>query len=135
MDDLKERELKKRLLDELAKIDGDPKLLPEVNTSNGDGNPYIEIDRYGYNYVCNDRGKELFRKLPFDIDELVYEVLKDVTSAMASKWGVKNRKEGEDPRRQLFAKQVELMGKIRPDFGQRIEKELQWFLRQAPFEG
>ncbi len=134
MDNSKEKELKNRLRDELAKIDGDPRLLPEINESNGDAKPYIEIDRYGYNYVCNERGQELFRKLPFDIDELVYEVFKDITSDMASRWEVKNRKEGEDSRRQGFAKRVELMGKIKPEFAARLEKELQWFLKQAPYK-
>jgi hypothetical protein len=134
MDNSKEHELKKRLLDELVKIDGDPKLLPEINISNPDAKPYIEIDRYGYYYVCNERGEELFRKLLLDIHELIYEVFKDVTSEMASRWEARNRKEGEDSRRQLFSKRIELMEKIEPEFGRRIEKELQWFLGQAPFK-
>ena len=133
MDNSKEKELKKRLQDELAKIDGDPKLLPEINKPNGDAKPYIEIDGYGYNYLCNERGQELFRKLPFDTNELIYEVFKDVTSEMALMWELKNRREGEDFRRQLFSKRIELMGKIKPEFGARIEKELQWVLGQTPY--
>lgn len=134
MKNSKESELEKRILDELSKIDGDSRLLPAINISNGDARPYIEIDTHGYNYVCNERGVEMFRKIPFDTEELIYEVFKDITNKMASKWESQNRKEGEDSRRQLFAKRIELMQRIKPEFGKRIETELQWFLRHAPFK-
>jgi hypothetical protein len=44
---------------------------------------------------------------------------------MAIKWEAQNRKENEDFRLQLFAKQVELMTTIYDDFGQRTNSRLQ----------
>lgn len=120
-------DLRKRLEAELKKIDGDVGLLPEINNSNDFAKPFIEIDKYGYNYVCRERGQEIFRKIPFDIDELLYEVFENLTFEMATKWEVKNRKENEDFRLQMFAKQVDLITRINKDFGARLNSKLQRF--------
>jgi hypothetical protein len=125
-------ELRDRLKIELKKIDGDSGLLPEINNSNDFAKPFIEIDNYGYNYVCRERGEEIFRKNPFDIDELLYEVFDNVTFEMAIKWELKNRRENEDSRLQLFAKQVDLMTRINKDFGERINNRLQRILKFEP---
>jgi hypothetical protein len=82
-------DLRKRLETELKKIDGDIGLLPEINNSNDFAKPFIEIDRYGYNYVCRERGEEIFRKIPYDTDELLFEVLGNLTFEMATKWEAK----------------------------------------------
>lgn len=84
------------------------------------------------NYLCRKRGEEIFRKLPFDIDELIYEVFHNLTFEMATKWEVRNRKKNEDFRLQLFAKQVDLMTRINKDFGERLNKKLQRMLRFEP---
>ena len=133
MQTLSPHELATRLKQELAKIDGDFSLLPEINNSNDLAKPFIEIDRYGYNYVCREHGKELFRKLPFDLHELLFEVFNDITSEMSWAWELKNRKTNEDSRRQAFAKRIELMGKLDLEFGERIRKELDLILKEAPY--
>ena len=125
-------DLQKRLVTELRKVNGDIELLPEINHSNDFAKPFIELDRHGYNYVCRERGEEIFRKMPFDIDELLYEVFDNLTFEMATKWEVQNRKENEDFRLQLFAKQVDLMTTINADFGQRINNKLQRILKFQP---
>ncbi len=132
MPTLTSEDLRKRLETELKKIDGDSGLLPEIDNSNDFAKPFIEIDRYGYNYVCRERGQEIFRKMPFDIDELLYEVFDNVTSEMAVKWELKNRKEDEDFRLQFFAKRVDLMTKINKDFGERINDRLQRTIKFEP---
>jgi len=125
-------DLRKRLETELKKIDGDIGLLPEINNSNDIAKPFIEIDRYGYNYVCRERGEEIFRKIPFDIDELIYEVFDNLTFEMATKWEVKNRRENEDFRLQMFVKHVDLMTRINKDFGVRLNNRLQRILKFEP---
>lgn len=125
-------DLRKTLEMELKKIDGDIGLLPEINNSNDSAKPFIEINRYCYNYVCRERGEEIFRKTPFDVDELIYEVFENLTFEMAIKWEVKNRKENEDFRLQLFAKQVDLMARINKDFGERLNNKLQRILKFEP---
>lgn len=125
-------DLRKRLEIELQKIDGDIGLLPEINNSNDFAKPFIEIDKYGYNYVCRERGEEVFRKIPLDIDELLYEVFDNLTFEIATNWEVKNRKDNEDFRLQLFSKQVDLMTGIDKDFGKRLNDRLQSILKFAP---
>jgi hypothetical protein len=125
-------DLQKRLETELLKINGDVELLPEINNSNDHAKPYIEIDRYGYNYVCRERGEEIFRKIPSDIDELLYEVFDNLTFQITTKWEVKNRKDNEDFRLQLFAKQVDLLTTINKDFGERLNSKLQRILKFEP---
>ncbi len=125
MPTLNPEDFKKRLETELKKINGDIELLPEINQSNDFAKPFIELDEHGLYYVCRERGEEIFRKVPFDLDELLYEIFDAVTFEMAIKWEAQNRKENEDFRLQLFAKQVELMTTIYDDFGQRTNSRLQ----------
>jgi hypothetical protein len=132
MPTLNPNDLKQRLVTELKKISGDIDLLPEINSSNDFAKPFIELDEHGYNYICRERGEEVFRKSLFDIDELVYEVFDQVTFEIAIKWEIQNRKENEDFRLQLFAKQVDLMTKINTDFGQRVNSKLQKILTFKP---
>jgi hypothetical protein len=127
-------DLRKRLETELKKIHGDSELLPDINNSNDFAKPFIEIDSYGYNYICRERGVEIFRKIQFDIDELLYEVFDHLTWEMAKAWELKNRREHEDFRLQLFAKQVDLMTKIKNDFGKRVNNKLQRILEFGPLK-
>jgi len=125
-------DLRKRLETELMKIDGDVGLLPDIDISNDFAKPFIEIDRHRYNYVCRERGEEIFRKFPFDLNELLYEVFDNLTFEMATMWELKNRKKNEDFRLQLFAKQVDLMTRINKDFGERLNDRLQSILKFDP---
>lgn len=129
MQTLKPDDLRRKLEEEVKKISNDLTLLPEINNSNDFAKPFIEIDRYGYNYVCRERGEEIFRKLPFDLNDLLYEVFTDVTYELAIKWEVKNRNEKEDSRLRLFGKQVQLMSTINEDFGERLNNRLQRILK------
>jgi Immunity protein 63 len=132
MPTLKPDDLRQRLETEMKKISNDLSLLPEINNSNDFAKPFIEIDGLGYNYVCRERGEEIFRKLPFDTDELLYEVFDNVTFELATKWEIKNRNENEDFRLRLFGKQVELMTTIKSDFGQKLNERLQRILKFGP---
>jgi hypothetical protein len=134
MPTLNPEDLSKIFEKELKKIDGDINLLPKINSSNDFAEPFVEIDQYGYNYVARERGKEIFRKLPFDLDELLYEVFENITWQIASNWEVNNRKENEDFRQQLFAKQVELMNKINNRFGERLNNRLQRIVKFELFK-
>lgn len=115
-------------------IDGNEKDLPDINESNDMAKPFIEIDRYGYNYVVRERGIEYERTIPPDLKELLYLVFRGITFDMASTWEVKNRKKGQDTRRLLFAKQIELLDILSPDFGRKAKAEMDSILRIAPYD-
>lgn len=130
---LSKEKLNDLLVESLKVIDGDPKYLPRINESNYEANPFIEIEPYGYYYVCYERDSEMFRMLPFDEEELLYLVFRDITSRMANQWELKHRIKGQDPRRLYFDKQIELMSKIKPVMGERLRQEKDRILRDNPF--
>jgi hypothetical protein len=123
MPTLNQDDLRKLLTDTINKINGDERFLPKINDSDDNAKPFIEIDRYGYNYVCVERGQEIFRKLPFDTDELLFEVFSDITGDMARNWEIRNRKDGQTSWTLFYEKKIELMTKVKNEFGDRIKKE------------
>jgi hypothetical protein len=126
-------ELNQLMSDILKLIHGDEKLLPKINISNESGSPYIEISRYGYEYVCNERGREFFRLLPIDIKELLFLVFKDVTRKMASDYELRHRSPNEDIRRKLFNKHVELLGILNAEWAIRKNNDYLQILKSFPF--
>ncbi|MEQ1725396.1 MAG: Imm63 family immunity protein [Sphingopyxis sp.] len=77
----------------------------------GYGSPYIEV-LDAYHFVIEERGFELERRITNDLDELLYWIMRGLTTAMAWDYEMQNRREGEDSRRQAFAKDVELLGRL-----------------------
>jgi hypothetical protein len=128
---LSKEKLTKLLDDTLKLIDGDPKTLPKINESSGE-NCCIEINSYGYYYVCYERGNEVSRMLPFDEEHLLFIFFKDITSYMSYRRESKNTIPEKDRRRLQFEKQIELMTKIKPYFGDKLRQELDWILRNNP---
>jgi len=98
----------------------------------GDGSPYIEISD-AYHFVVEERGLELERRKTSDLDELLYWVFDGVTFTVASSFELRNRRPNEDSRRQLFAKQEELLNLASEAWGRRKEVEHEGVLANYPF--
>lgn len=98
----------------------------------GDGSPYIEISD-AYHFVVEERGLELDRRKTRDLDELLYWVFDGVTFTVASSFELRNRRPNEDSRRQLFAKQEELLNLASAAWGRRKEVEHRAVLANYPF--
>ncbi|BBE74853.1 Imm63 family immunity protein [Oharaeibacter diazotrophicus] len=98
----------------------------------GDGSPYLEIDE-DYNFVFEERGVERRRWKTKDIEELMYWIFKVVISDIAGRFELLNRRTGEDPRRQWFSKQEELLGLASEAWAARKAKEHQAILARSPF--
>lgn len=108
--------------------------LPTYGYSRDGAYPHIEVDENGYHWVVVERGEELERKTFLQMDDLLYRILDSVTFSLAQRWEGWNRKRDEDFRRQLFAKRLELMNSIRPDFREKLKAEIQKILEKAPFD-
>lgn len=122
----------------LAKqIDAPTSLLPIVdNDGVGDGQ-YVEIEgKYWQTFrlVVKERGQVVHFEMTTDLEELMYYIFKDVTSHMASKWELKNRKQNEDSRRQLFAKQDELLATLSSKFSDKFKVDTERILNTAPYK-
>lgn len=98
----------------------------------GDGSPYVEVGD-AYYFIVEERGVELERRKTNNLDDLLYWILKGLTSRLSWDYEVRNRREHEDSRRQAFAKEVELMSTLSAAWGERLRAEQQRILASHPF--
>jgi hypothetical protein len=124
----------KQLVDGLAhKIEAPAYVLPTYGQTEDLARPHIEVDERGYHYVVVERGMELKRKTTGDVDELLYLIFRSVVSEVASKWEAAHRLKGEDSRRRMFAKKIELMTRLEPEWAARLEREINGILATHPY--
>jgi hypothetical protein len=101
-------------------------------TPQGDGTPYVEVSD-AYYFIVEERGIELDRRKTDDTDELLYWIFEGVTFSMSSDFELRNRRPGEDSRRQLFAKQEALLGQLSTQWRERKLEEHRRILTGHPF--
>lgn len=114
----------------------DSKLYPIFSSTGNvfsDGGT-IYISNNEYHYVLMERGKENKHYRSLDINDILYPLFEGITFSLASKYELKNRNEKEDPRKLLWSKQLELLGKIDPLFKERCQKEIDSILKIAPYK-
>ena len=97
-----------------------------------DGSPHIEVS-HAYYLIVRERGLELSRKRTNDLDELLYWIIEGLTAQMSWDFEVRHRREGEDPRRQAFPKQVELLASLSSEWAERQRLDQQEILERHPF--
>jgi hypothetical protein len=126
----------KQLVDQLAsKIQAPQFLLPTYGESLDNAHPYVEIDRSGLLfYLANERGQEVLRYIAKDIDDLLYNIFKDITFSMATKYELANRVKGQDFRRIYFAEQERLLGILNSDWQLKKHQEFEKTLTDNPFD-
>ena len=73
------------------------------------------------------------RDLRMDLEDLLYNVFKNITSDMAMTYELKNRIGDQDSRKVSFQKEEELMKKLNEEWGRRIERDHECILQYAPF--
>ncbi|MFW9877667.1 MAG: Imm63 family immunity protein [Candidatus Thorarchaeota archaeon] len=126
--------IRKKVREYGKKINTPSHLLSVRSSPDGFGTPHIEIDENGYNYVVSERGREHERRQTKDITKLLYWILDSIVFIMASDYELENRKPTEDHRRQLFNKEIELMGQIDSKFLQWKKEEVYKILEEYPYE-
>jgi hypothetical protein len=99
-----------------------------------DGAPHVEVSGGLYHYVVTERGAELERRTTRDADQLMFWLLADVAFNLACEFELAHRVPGQDFRRVLFAKQIELLNELDPTWGQRRAEELGRILKEHPFK-
>jgi hypothetical protein len=113
----------RELVDQVGAPPGDP---VSYGGSRQDGTPHIEVGSR-YHFVVFER------RTTDDLDELLYWIFDGVTFSMASNFEVKHRRPGEDSRRQLFAKQIEFLERLSPEWAARQDAEHAEILSRHPF--
>lgn len=109
-------------IERLAKlIKASEHLLPTFDYSEDFARPHIEIEGREYNFVIVERGQELKRKKTFEIKEILFWIFDAVTFSMACDLELKNRKEDEDSRIQLFKIQEDLIYQINFEYSEILK--------------
>ena len=108
--------------------------LPTYGVSRDAGYPHIEVDHVLYHYIVEERGRELERRSTDNYDELLYWIFESVTHRRAFAYELMNRVDDQDCRRIAFPRQIELMRRIDPTMGERLERDIADILRRTPYD-
>lgn len=112
--------------------------LKNIRFDYGDGGyepgNYVYEDNGLYHYVgVGDRGGIEISKESKNVDEVLYEIYRDITFKEATKYAMINREKGKDWRRILFAKQLEMLRIIGNRFYIKRSNEIQEILKSNPY--
>jgi hypothetical protein len=108
--------------------------LPTYRYSEGwTARPHIEIDKGGFHYVIMERGNELKRITTGDADDLLCHVFFDVSLVLASEYELSHRLEGQDGRRVLFEKQVQILAGLSKRWADRQKHEIEKLIDGHPY--
>ncbi len=97
------------------------------------GVPHVEFENGQYHYIVTERGLDLSRRSTADINEILYWMLYDLTFWMGSAFEFKNRVEGPDCRRMMFAHWLEQMQKADQAMADRLKLDIERILAENPF--
>ncbi|MGV3613824.1 MAG: Imm63 family immunity protein [Fimbriimonas sp.] len=101
------------------RIGAERRHLPHFGRSDGWGTPHIEVGGGYYHWVIQERGTEIDRHSTRNLDELLEVIFRSVTATMATTYESQHRVPGQDPRRLLFARQLDLLEQLSPEWRKR----------------
>ena len=102
-------------------------------TPQHDGSAHVEYVSGTYSYVITERGIEFERRATQSQDEVLYWLTSDAVFAMSCQFEFDNRISGQDVRRLMFAKKLELMSLVSPAWAKRKDQEQQEILAKHPY--
>ena len=91
------------------------------------------IDEGKYHYVAMERGREVEHFKSDDLEDVLYFLFANATHSITVDYEAENRIENQSFRRILFAKQLELLGKIDGDYFLRRKLEIEEILKISPY--
>ena len=106
---------------------------PFYTSPRHDGSPHVEVSGEELSYVVTERGSEFVRRTTTSQDDLLYWLASDMVFSLAGHYEFNHREPGRDSRRIMFARELELMGRISPTWRTRKEAEIMSILAQHPY--
>ena len=98
----------------------------------GDATPFIELRNGQFHFVISERGQEI-KRVAGSPDEVLALLFEGITFELAGQFELRHRVKGQDSRRLLFSKQIELLKLLSPQWAEsRAEQQLK-ILRTYPF--
>ena len=125
--------IKSRYFSIAAQLNAPALFIRFATTPQHDGSAHVEQQGDNYCYVVTERGIELDRRKTKDIDVILYWLISELTWDMASDYELRHRVVNQDSRRQLFAKHLELLAKVKIEWSQRKSAEYDQILKEHPF--
>jgi len=104
-----------------------------VTERQDDGCAHVEYSDGEYHYIVTERGVDFEHRSTPDIKDILYWLIYDLTFWMGVAYEFKNRIEGPDFRRVLFAHQLEMMNRADHAMAERLEKHIAKTLSENPF--
>jgi hypothetical protein len=134
MEYLSLKEIRNLVISAANKINAPKYYLPTFGVNEDFARPEIRVEKNGYHYVILEKGQEIKHQVTKNLDELLYWTFKDITFEMACDYEVKNRIEGQDFRRLLFDKQLELINLINEEFSLLLKSDIEGKLKKYNFK-
>ncbi|MTD19700.1 hypothetical protein GIR22_11255 [Pseudomonas sp. CCM 7891] len=93
----------------------------------------MEINSGEFDYVCSERGFEIYRRRTASLDELLYWIISSVAFKLASDYELANRIFGVDSRRLIFSKYISILGQVNEEWEKKASDEVKLILINAPY--
>jgi hypothetical protein len=127
------RSIQNRINELASKIHAPHSLTTIFSSSPQDGRPHVELQGGEYRLVFEERGNVFSVKKTRELDTLLYWIFCSITSKMSQEFELHHRNLTQDPRRIIFAKQLELMKKISQDWHCLLKGEIDELLSENPY--
>lgn len=129
-------ELEKKIKDSILKVLPDLQLTQVFFSEACDNSPegtYIYAENGKYYLAYTEKGRIREKKEADTEREVLWHLLDGILFNLAMEYAVNNRISGEDFRRVLFSKEIELYAKFGRDFEERKKAEIEAVLNEYPY--
>ncbi|WP_090532441.1 Imm63 family immunity protein [Paraburkholderia sartisoli] len=123
----------KTMVEQMAvRISAPSSLLPTFGSSEDMGRPHVEVDADGYHLIVVEKGAEQYRTTTKSRDDLMFELFRNVASAMAFEFEMNQMPRAVDPRSVAFAKAISILSALNADWAQRQKRHYEEVLSTSP---
>jgi len=127
-----EKSIKQKIYEKIPNIN-----LQIINFIEGSDNSpegiYVFTENDKYIYMFTEKGKTRERKVLNDEIELLWNILNSILFEKAMEYATSNRQSGQDFRRALFSKEIELFSLFGDEFKKRKTDEIESILLKNPY--
>lgn len=94
---------------------------------------YAYSDDMSYHYIFTEKGEITSHKISDDLFEISYWIFDDQVFKISLKYATNHKKNNQDFRRILFAKEMELLGLIGENYRRKCEITVEEILKVSPY--
>lgn len=127
-----EKNIKQKIYDKIPNIN-----LQSINFIEGnDESPegiYVFTENDEYIFIYTEKGKIRERKVLNNENDLMWSILNSVLFKVSMEYAIANRRTGEDFRKALFIKEIELFSLFGDEFKKRKIDEIESILLKNPY--